>query len=45
MSKKVQLDSKKLIYDGTSFIVVYTEEELKNKFDNLKRSIEEDLEY
>lgn len=37
--KKVKLNSSKVQYDGTSFIVVYTDKELKKKFNDLKKSL------
>ncbi len=42
MDKKVKLDPSKVQYDGNSFTVVLTEEELKNKFSDLKKKISED---
>lgn len=35
---RVKLDKNKVIYDGTSLIVVYSEKELKKKFKKLKGS-------
>jgi hypothetical protein len=42
MDKKVKLDPSKVQYDGNSFTVVLTEEELKKKFTELKKKISED---
>ena len=40
---KVKLDPNKVIYDGTSFVVIYTEEELMRKFEQLKKDLQEQL--
>ena len=41
---KVELDTDKVIYDGNSFVVVYTQEQLQDRFEQLIKSIREDRE-
>ncbi len=41
---RVILDPSKVIYDGKSFVVVYTNGELLDKWDDLQASISEDQE-